>query len=214
MIGILGGTFDPVHFGHLRTALELYQDLGLTQMRLIPCREPPHRGRPRATAAQRLAMLTGAVAGQPGLMVDDRELRRDGPSYSVLTLRSLREEFAEVPLCMVVGKDAFAELDKWWRWRELLELAHIVVVDRPTARIAVSAEVAGVWAERSAAPEALAARPAGLIHTRHVTPLEISATRIRSMIAEGGSPRYLLPDAVLRIIEEQSLYRSPTDGDA
>lgn len=214
MIGLLGGTFDPIHFGHLRTALELYQDLKLEQMRLIPCRQPPHRGCPQATPAQRLAMLRSAVGEQPGLVVDERELERDGPSYSVLTLRSLREEFPAVPLCMVVGKDAFAELDKWWHWRELLDLAHIVVVDRPTARLAVSGEVAALWAERAAdSRHALAARPAGRILTRHVTPLEISATGIRAMVAEGASPRYLLPDGVLKIIEEQSLYRVSTEGD-
>lgn len=213
MIGLLGGTFDPVHFGHLRTALELYQDLKLEQMRLIPCRRPPHRGRPQATAAQRLAMLKSAVGGQPGLVVDERELGRDGPSYSVVTLRSLREEFPAAALCMVVGKDAFAELDKWWHWRELLELAHIVVVDRPTARLAVSGEIAALLAERAAdSPEALAACPAGRILTRHVTPLEISATRIRRMVAEGASPRYLLPEGVMKVIEEQSLYRASTEG--
>lgn len=214
MIGVFGGTFDPVHFGHLRTALELYQKLGLEQMRLIPCRQPPHRGRPQATAAQRLAMLKRAVNRQAGMVVDERELQREGPSYSVLTLRSLREEFPAAPLCMVVGKDAFAELDKWWQWRELLDLAHIVVVDRPTAQVAVSGEVASVWRERGAGSvEALAGRPCGLILTRHVTPLEISATKIRAMVVGGASPRYLLPDSVLEVIEDQSIYRAPTEGD-
>jgi len=210
MIGVFGGTFDPIHFGHLRTALELYQDLGLSELRLIPCRQPPHRDTPQAHAVQRLAMLSSAVHGQPGLVVDERELRREGPSYTVLTLRELREAFPDTPLCMIVGKDAFAGLSKWWRWREILELSHIVIVERRGA-VAVTGELADVLAERRAASVAeLAAHTAGRIITWRVTPLDISATRIRDMIGRGLSPRYLLPDGVLAIIENQAIYKTTT----
>jgi nicotinate-nucleotide adenylyltransferase len=210
MIGVFGGTFDPIHFGHLRTALELYQSLGVAELRLIPCRQPPHRDAPRASAAQRLAMLNSAVRGQAGLVVDERELRRDGPSYSVLTLRELREAFPDTPLCMIVGTDAFAALDTWWQWREILTLCHVVIVERRGA-VAVTGELAEVLSERRVAKVAeLAARPAGRIITRSVTPLDISATGIRDMIGQGLSPRYLLPESVLAIIRDQAIYKTTT----
>lgn len=210
MIGVFGGTFDPIHFGHLRTALELYQDLALSELRLIPCRQPPHRDMPRASAAQRLAMLNSAVRGQAGLVVDERELRRDGPSYSVLTLRELREAFPDTPLCMVVGTDAFAALDTWWQWHEILTLSHIVIVER-RGEVAATGKLAEILKERRAATaEALAERPAGRIITRRVTPLDISATRIRDMVGRGLSPRYLLPECALAIIEDQAIYKIKT----
>ncbi len=210
MIGVFGGTFDPIHFGHLRTALELYQSLGFSEVRFIPCRHPPHRDMPQASEAQRLAMLNSAVRGQPGLVVDERELRRDGPSYTVLTLRELREAFPDTPLCMIIGTDAFAHLDTWWRWREILTLSHIVIVERRGA-VLVTGKLANVLRERRAATAAqLAAHPAARLITRPVTPLEISATRIREMIAQGLSPRYLLPISALAIIEDQAIYKTTT----
>lgn len=214
MIGVLGGTFDPIHYGHLRTALELLQELGLREVRLIPCREPPHRAAPQATASQRLAMVKRAVRDQPGMVVDERELRRDGPSYTVLTLRSLREEFPATPLCMIVGKDAFAGLDKWWHWREIFDLSHLVVVDRPDGRPEARGELGALCDQRRAeSPAELSRRAAGLVLTWHVTPLQISATKIRAMIAAGASPRYLLPDPVLAVIEAQAIYKTPAEGD-
>lgn len=207
MIGVFGGTFDPVHFGHLRTALELHHDLGLEEVRLIPCRLPPHRPPPAAEASQRLAMLKSAVQGQSGLRVDERELNRDGPSYTVLTLRSLKQELPDRTLCTIVGRDAFAELDKWWRWRELLELSHIVVVDRPPGVAQITGEPARLLAERRvASPEQLNREDAGRILTRRVTSLDISATHIRAMIAAGMSPRYLVPDSVMDIMRVQGIY--------
>jgi len=210
MIGVFGGTFDPIHFGHLRTALEVYQALGLSEVRLIPCRQPPHRDMPQASAAQRLAMLNSAVRGQPGLVVDERELCRDGPSYTVLTLRELREAFPDSPLCMIIGTDTFAGLDTWWQWREILALSHIVIVERRGA-VAATGELAEILTERRAATAAeLAAHTAGRIITQRVTPLEISATGIRDMIGRGLSPRYLLPNSALAIIEDQAIYKTTT----
>ena len=126
-IGILGGTFDPIHYGHLRTAFELWQELRLAEVRLLPAGTPPHRDQLYAAADVRLRMVRAAVAGQPYFVVDDREVRRTGPSYSVDTLTELRREYPERSLCLLLGMDAFLGLPQWHRWRELLTLAHVVV---------------------------------------------------------------------------------------
>ena len=133
MIGILGGTFDPVHFGHLRPALEARQALGLDEIRLIPCNVPPHRPQPFASARQRLTMLQGAIAGHAGFVIDERELHRDGPSYTLDTLLSLHADIKGVDLCLLLGMDAFRGLTSWHRWHELIDHCHIVVMTRPDA---------------------------------------------------------------------------------
>ena len=130
MIGVFGGTFDPIHFGHLRSALEIGESLRLKEIRFIPCRIPPHRDEPLADPLQRLAMVRAALAGQPEMIADDREIKRDGSSYMVDTLESLRNEFVNDPLCLILGMDAFMELPTWHRWQDLLTLAHLVVMHR------------------------------------------------------------------------------------
>ena len=210
-IGVLGGTFDPVHFGHLRSALELLETLGLAEVRLVPCGHPPHRSPPRAPASARLAMLELAVTGQPGLRVDPRELERPGPSYMVDTLASLREEQGTRPLCLILGSDAFLGLPGWHRWQELVQLAHLVVMHRPGWDLDdnLAAPLAQlVEARRVYEAAALAAQPAGSILLVPVTPLDISATAIRTLIAAGRSPRYLLPDVVWEHIRAHGLYDS------
>ncbi len=207
MIGILGGTFDPVHHGHLRCAQELLQDLPLDEVRLIPCHIPPHRDAPQASARQRVRMLQAAVEDAPGLRVDDRELSREGPSYTVDTLQDLRDQFGAKSLCLIVGMDAFSALDTWHRWRELIDLAHIVVAHRPgwqTPRTGAVAELVDRHAAHSAAE--LRAQPAGRILPWPITALDISASAIRSLFAAGKSPRFLMPDAVARIIAAEALY--------
>lgn len=213
-IGILGGTFDPIHFGHLRTALELKEALGWSEVRWIPASVPPHRGVPAAGPAARLAMVRAAVAGESSFTVDERELNRPGPSYMVDTLASLREEFGETPLCLILGLDAFLGLPHWHEWRQIPQLAHLVVAHRPGWRVeqAAGAERAAVaLLERRTDPVALSASPAGAVVLQAVTPLAISATEIRRTIAAGRSPRYLLPDPVWDIIEKQNLYRRTED---
>jgi len=208
-IGVLGGTFDPVHFGHLRSALELLESLALAEVRLIPCGHPPHRQPPVAPAAARLAMLELAAAGQVGLRVDARELERPGPSYMVDTLAALRAEVGATPLCLILGADAFLGLPGWHRWQELTELAHLVVMHRPGWELdhALAAPLAQLLALRRVhEAAALAAQPAGSILLAPVTPLDISATAIRAQIAAGRSPRYLLPDAVWDYIRSRGLY--------
>ncbi len=210
MIGILGGTFDPVHYGHLRTAWELCESLDMRELRLLPCRQPPHRGEPAATPEQRLAMLERALAGQDRLRIDTRELDRPGPSYMVDTLASLRGELGKTPLALVLGADAFAGLAGWHRWERLIELAHLVVVARPDGPPSLPGPVAALLARcRVADAAALRSAPAGGILEAAVTPLAISATAIRAQVAAGRSPRYLLPDAVLAYIEDGGLYRAP-----
>lgn len=208
-IGVLGGTFDPIHNGHLRPGLELLETLQLAEIRFIPCRIPAHRGAPAITAEQRLALVRLATAAQAGFIADDRELRRDGPSYMVDTLASLRAEVGTVPLCLIVGADAFRELHTWSRWQHLSELAHIVVMQRP----GVTEPLPPILAEfvaprRMESPSALQAQPAGGILFQPVTQLAISATQIRGLLARGQSPRYLLPDAVLAYIHDGGLYQS------
>jgi len=209
-IGVFGGTFDPIHFGHLRPALELLEELSLQRLHLIPSAVPPHRAKPQAMAEQRLAMLKLAVAEQPGFVIDERELRRSGPSYMVDTLASLRAEVGETPLCLILGVDAFLGLHEWHQWQRLLELAHIVVAHRPGWSLdetsmpqALRQGVQGHWLADAAA---LPAQVAGGVLLQSVTQLDISATDIRKRIAAGKSANYLLPAAVWRYIQEQDLY--------
>jgi len=132
-IGVFGGEFDPIHNGHLRTAFELWQELRLTEVRIVPTGSPPHREPPYASAELRLHMVRAAIADQPAFMVDDRETRRTGMSFSVDTLTELRAEFPNRSLCLLLGMDAFLGLPNWHRWREILDLAH--VVDRKSTRL-------------------------------------------------------------------------------
>ena len=207
-IGVLGGTFDPIHYGHLRPALELLEALDLAEIRFVPCRIPAHRGAPQITAEQRLTLVRLATAGQTGFVVDDRELRREGPSYMVDTLASLREDFGDIPLCLIVGVDAFRELHTWHRWRELSRFAHIVVMQRPGPSKPFVPVLEEFIAPRMADAAALRQRLAGGILFQPVTQLDISATYIRALLARGQSPRFLLPETALAHIHERALYRS------
>jgi nicotinate-nucleotide adenylyltransferase len=207
-IGIFGGTFDPIHFGHLRTAFELLQALRLNEMRFMPAGTPPHREETVASAAERLAMVQAATQGQPGFVVDDREIRRAGLSYSVDTMRTLRADFAHDSLCLIVGMDAFLGLPKWHQWRELLDLAHLVVAHRPGWRAPSMGPLGELLVDRGTGRIGdLHESPAGRIYIHAVTQLEISSTEVRKLIAAGRDPRYLMPDAVRAIIDETGCYR-------
>lgn len=207
MICILGGTFDPVHFGHLRPALEVQQALGIRQVRLLPCRVPPHRESPGLSAEHRLELLQQVVEREPALAVDDRELRREGPSYMVDTLRSLREENGDQPLCLALGMDAFLGLKSWHRWQELRQLCHLVVMQRPGSQWPLRGSLAE-WLEQARVTDAglLRHKSAGSVLAVTVTQLSISSTRIRQLIAAGDSPRYLLPETVLDRIKQENWY--------
>ncbi len=208
MIGIFGGTFDPIHYGHLRPALDVQQALGLEQVRFIPLAVAVHRDQPTATVEQRLAMVKAAVVGQPGFEVDEREIRRSGRSYTLDTLGELKEELPERTLCLFVGDDAFNEFLTWHRPLEVLQLAHLVVMQRPATAEPEDAALRQLLSERLAGdPGELRESPAGRIFRQPVTQLDISATRIRGLLGRGQSPRFLVPDPVLDIIREQCLYR-------
>ncbi|WP_305907358.1 nicotinate-nucleotide adenylyltransferase [Methylomarinum sp. Ch1-1] len=205
MIGVYGGTFNPVHYGHLRTALEVSEAFALDEIRLIPCRLPPHRRQPQASAELRLRMLQLALSGVPGMRADRRELDREGPSYMVDTLRSLRRELADQSILLFLGVDAFAKLKTWHQWRQLFDYAHIVVMTRPGHR---HDELDDFFDRRLVErPALLRKQQAGYLYFQHVTQLDISATAIRELIALNKDPRFLLPDSVIAYITEHKLYR-------
>lgn len=208
LVGVFGGTFDPVHFGHLRAALEAAEQLETEEMRLLPAGEPPHRAAPRAAARHRLEMVRLAVDGHDGLVVDDRELRRTGPSYMVDTLQDLRVEAGATPLVLCIGQDAANGLDRWHDWRRLFDLAHIAVLRRPDARSAYRDDLAEEMRRRRIDdPQALRDAPAGRVLPLAITQLDIASTAIRELIARGRSPAFLLPDSVAAYIEGNGLYR-------
>jgi nicotinate-nucleotide adenylyltransferase len=207
MIGIYGGTFNPVHYGHLRTGLEVLELFELQQLRLIPCRLPAHREQPDVEPEQRLAMLQLACVDTSGFYVDRRELDRDGPSYMVDTLRSLRDEYPDHSLVLFIGADAFAGLNLWHKWQHLFNYAHIVVMTRPQFDVP---ELSDFLQQRLCSNKQLLQQAhSGLLLFQTVTALDISATAIRGLIAQGRNPKFLLPDAVIAYIRQQQLYLSP-----
>lgn len=205
---IYGGTFDPIHHGHLRLAVELRERLGVHEVSLMPCHVPPHRDSPGATSDQRVALLELAIGDEPGLTLDDRELGRNGASYTTETLRQVRAEIGpDAPLAMVLGTDSFAGFDRWQEWQRIPELAHIVVVQRPGPGLAPDSAPSRLLRERRVdGVEALYSSPCGHILELDPPLLDISATGIRERILSGRSPRYLLPDRVWQEIRRLGLY--------
>ncbi|MEO8332182.1 MAG: nicotinate-nucleotide adenylyltransferase [Gallionella sp.] len=211
-IGILGGTFDPIHYGHLRLAEEMLELADLRQIRFIPTGTPPHRDPPQVSAQHRSAMVRLAIADQPAFVLDDREVNRTAKCYTVDTLRELRAELgAAQPLCLLMGGDAFLELHTWHEWEQLFELAHIVVGYRPGYTLeerihTATPELRRQYQQRLCAVPALSQRPSGGIVELAIPKLEISATLIRSRVAENRSIRYLLPSTVADYIHQHHLY--------
>ena len=206
-IGIFGGTFDPIHYGHLRSAFELLQALRLSEVRFVPSADPPHRKSTFAPAELRYRMVEVAVTGQPGFVVDDCEFRRDGPSYTIDTLTAVRAEHPDVSLCLITGMDAYLGLTSWHRWDEILDLAHIIVAHRPGWRLPDTGELGELLAANgTSSVDDLHGFPNGRIYDHAVTQLEIASTEIRELIAEGRDPRFLMPDAVREVIVESGCY--------
>jgi nicotinate-nucleotide adenylyltransferase len=206
-IGILGGTFDPIHMAHLRMALELYEGLDLAKVHLVPCYYPVHRKIPSASPDDRLKMVQCAIRNEPALYADDREISRGTPSYTIDTLLEMRKEMPNTPFCLILGIDAFLGFTSWHRWQEILEHAHLIVAHRPQYHIPNTGIITDLLKARlqhevSYIHEHLA----GGILLRPITPLEISATDIRKQIAIGRNPRYLLPDGVYDYIKQHGIY--------
>jgi nicotinate-nucleotide adenylyltransferase len=206
---VFGGTFDPIHFGHLRTAFELLQVLRLSEVRFLPAGNPPHRESTVASPELRLQMVQAATRDQPGFIVDDREIRREGLSYSVDTMRTFRADYPDRSLCLIVGMDAFLGLPKWHQWRELLELVHVAVAHRPGWRAPTSGPLGELLVDRGTGRiDDLHEALSGRIFIHAGTQLEISSTEFRKLVAAGRDPRYLMPDAVRDIIQQTGCYRS------
>ncbi|MDX1609641.1 MAG: nicotinate-nucleotide adenylyltransferase [Halofilum sp. (in: g-proteobacteria)] len=209
-IGLLGGTFDPVHFGHLRPAVEVRAALALDELRLLPCRVSPLRDEPAATAADRVEMLRLALAGQDDLVLDPRELERPPPSYTADTLAELRAEAPDARLHFIMGADAFAGFGRWARTDEILQLAHLVVTRRPGVALETPPALAGRVSEEPADLERAAS---GRVLLLSVTQLDISASAIRRLAAAGGDLRYLLPEPARDYLERNRLYRDASKGE-
>ncbi|MGD9170622.1 MAG: nicotinate-nucleotide adenylyltransferase [Candidatus Thiodiazotropha sp.] len=209
MIGVFGGTFDPIHFGHLRTALDVMQALALDEIRFIPLHGAVHRDQPETPAELRLEMVRLATRQQQGFVVDDREILRAGDSYTVDTLASLRQEQPDRSLCLLLGMDAFNGFLDWYRPDQILCLAHLVMMQRPGESVHKDTAIESLLkARRVSTPVQLRAQDCGLILQQPVTQLGISASEIRRLLAQGRTPRFLLPEAVLQFIENNNLYQT------
>lgn len=215
LAGIYGGTFDPIHYGHLRIAEELVEILQLNELRFLPAGRPRLRGMPVASQHHRVAMLQKAIRDNQKFLLDDRETKRSGESYSVVSLRELTNEFLEknTAFCFIMGIDAFLKLPNWYHWRELFELCHLIIVNRPGyAALAnqncLPSELKDACLDRWTEDiNALRSARSGLVFIAETTLLDISATAIRACIVSGKSARYLLPDNVLNYIDTHHVYR-------
>jgi len=196
-IGVLGGTFDPIHIGHLRPALEVQQQLGLDEVRLVPCHRTSHRQQPARSSELRSHMASLAADELPNFIVDERELQRETLSYTADTLAELHREFPEAKLYFLMGSDSFDYFQRWHRWEEILDVATLVVMERPGTQFCAEAL------------QLLAARADRIVRAE-TTELRISSTALRAMLLAGQDPRYLLPAPVREFILQEQLYTDKT----
>ncbi|AIA75844.1 nicotinate-nucleotide adenylyltransferase [Vreelandella sp. 21] len=210
-IGMLGGTFDPVHLGHLRSAVEVREALELDRLHMIPAPQPPLRDTPQVSPEQRFELLRLGISDTPGVMADDRELRREGPSYSVDTLAELRQAYGDsASLVMIIGFDAFLRLAKWHKANQIFSLAHLVVIARPGYNARWPEELRELVGNREVdSVDELMRSPNGNVLTLALpSMMAISATYIRERLEKGKSVRYLLPEAVEEAILRHGFYHS------
>lgn len=207
-IALLGGTFNPIHIGHLRSAIDVIELLALDELRLIPNALPPHREQPNVSPQQRLEMVRLATTKVPKLVVDDRELRRNKPSYTIDTLLSIHAELtAEDQLFFIMGWDAFCGLPTWYRWQELLTHCHIIVLQRPYLSVKIPKELQSFLAGKVVTDAACFTRLNGQVLFLQQTVLDISSTHIRQALAQSKSVQFLVADKVLDYINEHKLYQ-------
>ncbi len=202
LIGIFGGTFDPIHYGHLRPALDVMQQCGLDEVRFIPNRTPPHRGSPYLGDQQRAELVQLAIAQTPGFLMDERELQREGPSYMVDTLISLKADEPDGTLCLILGMDAYNGLPQWHRWQRIPELCHLIVTTRPAVELTALSQEMQALGPVSHNPQCLQHRSTGQILLQSVTQLDISASSIRQYLQSGQSTQYLLPEELREKLEQ------------
>ncbi len=201
LTGVFGGTFDPIHYGHLRPALDVMRQSGLDEVRFIPNRLPPHRDAPFLDNQLRAELVALAIAQTPGFVMDERELHRSGPSYMVDTLESLKSEFPEDTFCLIMGMDAFNGLTQWHRWQTMLELCHLIVTTRPGAELTGFSDQSELLTRLNEDPACLRSRSVGQILLQSVTQLDISASSIRRSLLCGQSIQYLLPEVLREKLE-------------
>ena len=210
LVGLLGGTFNPIHNGHLRLAQELADALNFSEVRFIPSANPPHKTAPQVSAAHRAEMVKLAISSNPIFKLDARELQRTGASYTIDTLISLQEELGgSVALCLMMGSDAFSKLNTWHRWQALLDYCHIILVQRPASATQpqLSEELSVLLHDHYTENISdLTNENAGYIHMQKITALDITSTNIRAQLESELSPRYLMPDNVITYIKNNKLY--------
>ena len=204
-VGVFGGTFDPPHFGHLRTVVAVQATLDLGKILVVPVGKPPHRQEPRASPEHRLAMVQRAFQDMPGFECDDREIRRGGISYTVLTIEELRQELGEGPLCLILGLDSFLDLPSWNRWTEILGNAHIVVMHRlgwePPSLLP------DWWLDAvQENPDSLYQRSGGFVYCVPVPAIDHASTAIRERLSSSADVSDAVPHSVLDYIKTHQIY--------
>lgn len=206
-IGINGGTFDPVHYGHLRPALEAMQSLGLHQVRFVPCYQPVHKDQPNVSADERCAMIELAIQHQPQFVLDRIEIDQGGKSFMVDTLEQLKQRFPEQGLVLMMGTDAFAKFDRWQQWQRILELANLVVMHRPGEPVPTAGKAGQIFAQYGLQAGHAFSALQGQIKDLAVTQLDISSTLIREQLQAQKSAEYLAPANVIAYLQQQGLYQ-------
>lgn len=203
LIGVYGGTFDPIHYGHLRPALDVLYQLQLDHVRFIPCYQPVHRDLPQVSSDQRCEMIEMAIKSRPNFVLDRREIERQGPSYMVDTLRSLKQAFPQAGLVLIMGTDAFAKFLSWYQWSTILELANLAIMHRPGESLPNHGELAGLLQQRLV--DSLTEAQGQIVEVE-VTQLDLSATRLRELLQQDQPIDYLMPPCVVKYIQTHHLY--------
>ena len=209
LMGIYGGTFDPVHHGHLKPVSEAAHQLSMDRVTLIPCHIPPHKAGPSASAAHRLAMLKCAIEQAPLFAIDTQELEKDRSSYSYQTLKAIKQANPERHLCFFMGMDSLLNFDKWYRWQDLLSLSHFVVCRRHVeGEASLGSLASGLTPHLSKNPQDLRTQSAGTILLLNTHYQDVSSTKLRQRIANNAPYRHLMPVPVANYIEHHKLYRT------